>query len=99
MHSPWLQISREIVPKCIHSVNAHVIVDMKQHLKLKAYSNSTIKTYINEMSQFLQALGHIPANALKPEHLKRYLVYCFEELGLKENTLHSRINSFYPVGF
>src|SRR5690349_12352565 len=25
--------------------------------------------------------------------LKRYLVYCYEKLGLKENTLHSRINA------
>ena len=30
---------------------------------------------------------------VKPEHLKRYLVYCYEKLGLKENTLHSRINA------
>ena len=29
----------------------------------------------------------------KPEHLKRYLVYCYEKLRLKENTLHSRINA------
>jgi len=93
MYSPPLQISREIIPKRIHSVNAHVIIDMRQHLKLKAYSASTIKTYLNEMSQLLQQLGNIPADELKPSHLKRYLVYCFEKLGLKENTLHSRINA------
>lgn len=45
------------------------------------------------MSQLLQAIKNIPADELKPEHLKRYLVYCFEKLGLKENTLHSRINA------
>lgn len=41
----------------------------------------------------LQAIKDIPADELKPEHLKRYLVYCYEKLGLKENTLHSRINA------
>jgi site-specific recombinase XerD len=66
---------------------------MQEQLKLKAYSASTIKTYRNEMSQLLQALGNIPADELNPEHLRRYLVYCYEKLQLKENTLHSRINA------
>ena len=77
----------------IHPVNAHVILLMRQHLLLKAYSPSTIKTYLNEMGQLLQILGNLPADELKPEQLKRYLVYCYEKLGLKENTLHSRINA------
>ena len=77
----------------IGNVNEHVLPLMKQQLKLKAYSASTIKTYINEMAQLLQMLGNIPADELKPAHLKRYLVYCYEKLQLKENTLHSRINA------
>jgi site-specific recombinase XerD len=66
---------------------------MEQTLKLKAFSVSTIRTYINEMCQLLQAIKDIPADELRPEHLKRYLVYCYEKLQLKENTLHSRINA------
>ena len=77
----------------IHSINAHVLPAMKQRLKLKAYSASTIKTYINEMAQLLQTIKNIPADELTPEHLRRYLVYCFEKLRLTENTLHSRINA------
>jgi site-specific recombinase XerD len=77
----------------IAGANAHVLPAMQQHLKLKAYSPSTAKTYLNEMAQLLQVLGDIPADNLKAEHMKRYLVYCFEKLGLKENTLHSRINA------
>ena len=77
----------------IRTVNDHVIPLMRQHLKLKAYSSSTIKTYVNEMAQLLQTLGNVPADELKPEQLKRYLIYCFEKLHLKENTLHSRINA------
>jgi integrase/recombinase XerD len=77
----------------ISAVNRHVLPAMKQLLKLKAFSPSTIKTYLNEMAQLLQTIKEIPADELKPEHLKRYLVYCYEKLGLKENTLHSRINA------
>lgn len=77
----------------IHPVNAHILPKMLERLKLKAYSRSTIKTYINEMSQLLQAVKDLPADDLKPENLKKYLVYCYEKLNLSENTLHSRINA------
>ena len=79
--------------KKIDPVNAHILPAMKQKLKLKAYSASTIKTYLNEMSQLLQTIKNIPADELTPEHLSRYFVYCFEKLRLTENTLHSRINA------
>lgn len=74
-------------------MNAHVIPAMEQHLKLKAYSPSTIKTYLGEMTQLLTILKTIPADDLTPELLKRYLIYCYEKLKLTENTLHSRINA------
>lgn len=77
----------------ISPLNKHVLPSMEQMLKLKAYSRSTIRTYLNEMAQLLTTIRDIPADELKPEHLKRYLVYCYEKLGLKENTLHSRINA------
>ena len=77
----------------IQVTNAHVIPAMEQHLKLKAYSPSTIKTYLGEITQLLTILHTIPADDLTPEHLKRYLVHCYEKLSLTENTLHSRINA------
>jgi integrase/recombinase XerD len=77
----------------INGINDHILPAMHQHLKLKAYSPSTIKTYLNEMSQLLAILKDIPADQLRPEHLKRYLVFCSEKLNLKENTLHSRMNA------
>lgn len=77
----------------INPINLHVIELMRDHLILKAYSKSTMKTYLNEMHQFLYRLGNISADELKPEHLKKYLVFCFEKLKLSENTLHSRINA------
>jgi integrase/recombinase XerD len=77
----------------VSNFNLHVLWDMEEKLRLKAYSQSTIRIYLNEMSQLLAMLGDIPAENLRPEHLKRYLIFCFEKLGLKENTLHSRINA------
>lgn len=77
----------------VSPTNKHVLRLMEQQLKLKAFSPSTIRTYLNEMTQLLIAIKDIPADELKPEHLKRFLVYCYEQLQLKENTLHSRINA------
>jgi integrase/recombinase XerD len=77
----------------VHPVNRHVMRLMREQLILLAYSISTIKTYLNEMTQLLLTIKNIPADDLTPEHLRRYLVYCFETLQLTENTLHSRINA------
>lgn len=77
----------------ISPVNKHVLPAMEQVLKLKAYSSSTMRTYLNEMTQLLTTIKDVPADKLTPDKLKRYLVYCYEKLGLKENTLHSRINA------
>lgn len=77
----------------ISIVNKQVLPRMEQQLKLKAYSSSTIRTYLNEMAQLLSTIKDIPADELTPELLKRYLVYCYEKLLLSENTLHSRINA------
>jgi len=77
----------------ISDINRHVIPNMFAHLKLKAYSTSTIRTYLGEMKQLLGMLKDIPADDLQTEHIKRYLLFCFEKLHLTENTLHSRINA------
>ena len=77
----------------ISAVNAHVIPNMEAHLKLKAYSTSTMRTYLGEMKQLLGLLKDIPADDLETVHLKRYLLFCHEKLHLTENTLHSRMNA------
>ena len=75
------------------TANARVLFRMKQRLILKAYSPSTLKTYLNEMAQLLRMIHPFQADELSPEQLRRYLVYCHEKLRLSENTLHSRINA------
>lgn len=77
----------------IHPINKHVLPALKQHLVLKARSQSTIDTYLGEMSQLLQTIGNNSADHLTVADLKRYFVYCFEKRKLSENTLHSRINA------
>lgn len=77
----------------ISAVNQHVLPAMRERLLLKAYSESTIRTYLSEMAQLLGLLKDNQADSLTPDRLKRYLVFCYEKLRLKENTLHSRINA------
>lgn len=77
----------------IHAVNRHVLPLMRQTLVLKAYSTSTIRTYLNEMSRFLQAIKSEAADTFPVNRIKAYLQYCFEQLKLSENTLHSRMNA------
>jgi integrase/recombinase XerD len=79
--------------KLIDSINAHIIPKVKQHLILLAYSPSTIKTYTNEISIFLQHIGKRNADTLTTDNLKAYLHYCLEKLHLSENTIHSRLNA------
>jgi integrase/recombinase XerD len=76
------------------SVNnkAQLLLYLEQ-LALKKYSKSTLQTYRNEFTQLLQLLGDYDVQRLKPEHLKRYMLYCVVKLQLSENTLHSRLNA------
>lgn len=77
----------------IQPVNRHVLPALQQHLHLKAYSPSTIKTYMSEVQQFLQLIKAKPADEFTTQRLKDYLQYCYDKLHLSENTLHSRINA------
>ncbi len=64
-----------------------------QTLILKGYSQTTIRTYRNEFSIFLQTLQKVNANTLTTPRVKDYLAYCFYELKLTESTVHSRMNA------
>lgn len=77
----------------ISEINVPEMIKMMDMLTLKAYSSSTIKTYRNEFAAYLRILGKNPAPLMDEERVKRYLIYCYETLGLSENTLHSRINA------
>jgi integrase/recombinase XerD len=59
--------------KRIHPVNAHIIPAMEQRLKLKAYSHSTIKTYLNEVGVFLRTIKTHSADSFDAQRIKDYL--------------------------
>ena len=65
---------------------------LAEHLRLKGYSQSTIRTYTNEFSQLLYLLRQNNVQDLEPEQVKRYLAYCLGK-GISENTIHSRLNA------
>jgi integrase/recombinase XerD len=77
----------------IHPINQPFIKAFLQHLQLKAYSSSTIKTYTKEFTTFLKTLGNNDASKLSLEKIKDYLQYCYAVLKLSENSLHSRLNA------
>jgi site-specific recombinase XerD len=77
----------------IAAINAHVLPAFRQQLILKAYSPSTIRTYTNELVQFLVAAKNNCVDDFGAQRIKNYLQYCFEKLHLSENTLHSRMNA------
>jgi integrase/recombinase XerD len=64
-----------------------------EELKLKAYSASTLRTYRSEFLQLLRLLKKKNVNELSADDIRRYLVYAMDKEGIKENTVHSRLNA------
>jgi integrase/recombinase XerD len=62
-------------------------------LLLKAYSQSTVKTYRNEFYQLLKELKEIPVQNLTLETIRRYMLYCINKYKISEATANSRINA------
>ena len=94
--SPEKNISKTIASSPawkLSNENLAALERFTQQLKLKAYSPSTIRTYRNEFLQLLQLLKKKHVDDLKPDDLRRYMVYAMEKQGIKENTAHSRLNA------
>jgi len=77
----------------IHADNQPALQLLIETLQLKAYSESTVKTYRNEFAQLLYVLKNVPVNTLDSTKLRSYFLYCTNTLKLSENTLHSRMNA------
>jgi integrase/recombinase XerD len=77
----------------IHPINQPALVALIEMLQMKAYSESTLKTYRNEFAQLLYLLKANSVNELTADRLRGYFLYCINTLKLSENTLHSRINA------
>ncbi len=91
------------IGKLVHSkISAINLLEFNRYietLQLKGYSPNTIKTYSHELAQLLYVLKEKPLKECDEDLLRRYILYCINELKLSENSLHSRTNAikFYFV--
>ena len=89
---PKTEVGKSVIGK-IHPVNHVALKRMHELLLLKAYSPNTIRTYCTEFSQLLYLLRDTPVDALTPERMRSYFLYCVSRLKLSENIVHSRMNA------
>ena len=89
---PQKAIGKEALSR-ISAVNRPALKMLEETLRLKAYSPSTLRTYLTEFAQLLYLLKNTPIDSLPAERLRSYILYCIQELKLSENTIHSRLNA------
>jgi len=77
----------------ISEENFSQLIRMVETMQLGKKSENTIKTYKNEFLALLQILKIRPVNTLSGEEIRRYMLYCLNELHLSANTLNSRLNA------
>ena len=85
-------VGKEVINK-IHLVNYPAFIRFQEQIKLKAYSENTLRTYSIEFAQLLYVLKSYPIDSLTPERLRSYFLYCHNKLKLSETEIHSRINA------
>lgn len=79
--------------------NQEILKRYIEHIQLKGYSISTLKTYRNEFGIFLHFLKEETADTCEIEKIRKYILYSINEQKLSEATIQSRINAlkFYYV--
>lgn len=85
-------VGKEVLNK-IHIVNMPAFKRFQEQLKLKGYSENTLRTYSLEFAQLLYILKSYNVDELTPERLRAYFLYCQETLKLSESEIQSRINA------
>ena len=77
----------------LSAVNRQTLSRYVEELRLKAYSESSVKTYRNEFGLFLKYLGEREAAACTTDDLRSYMNHILEREGVSEHTAHSRLNA------
>lgn len=77
----------------IHAVNKTAYISFIQQLKLKAYSQNTIRIYASEFAHLLGLIGNYPVESLTSSKLKDYFLYCVNNLNMKERKMNGKINA------
>ena len=87
------EITGKAVLAKIHLINLPEFKRFQEHLVLKGYSTSTLRTYSTEFAQLLYVMKGNPIQELTTERLRSYFLYCHEKLKLSESEIHSRMNA------
>ena len=77
----------------IGQINRPHLIRFVETLQLKGYSENTVRTYRNELTQFLILLKDRNVLDCDETNVRNYFLYCINELKLSENTMHSRTNA------
>ena len=91
----FIGITTEQFPAIHQLAEEHTIyfLDTIQQLKLMAYSPNTIKTYGSELISFFKMFKNYTVEDITTDQIRKYLVYCMDNLGLSEFTINSRMNA------
>ena len=77
----------------IDAVNRAAYLLLHEQLKLKQYSNNTIKQYLSEFLHLLKLLKTYPVEKLTPKKLKDYFLYCLDKEKMSERKMNGKINA------
>lgn len=82
-----------IQPRLLSSENYEQCCHYYQQLVLKAYSASTIKTYLSEFLRFLERLKTTSVESLDTLNYRSYLQYLRSECSYSESSLNGAVNA------
>ena len=85
-------VGKEVLTK-IAEINFPEFEKYQNFIKLKGYSENTLRTYSLEFAQLLYQIEDYPVQKLTPQKLQSYFLFCIKDLKLSENQIHSRINA------
>lgn len=77
----------------VPAVNKPAFEQMREQLQLKAYSSSTQRIYLAEFAHLLLLLKENPVQDLTPARLRKYFLYCLQELNYGERKMNGKINA------
>ena len=87
------QLRQEVTPHVAGAANKTALELFIKTLRLKAYSEKTIKTYRTEFAVLLRLLGNRPVSDLREEHIKSYILFLLQRKKYSESHAHTAINA------
>jgi integrase/recombinase XerD len=91
------QISKKraeiIISHPLNNSNLNAFKAFQNMLKLKGYSENTIRTYSNEFEQLLRLLNKVSVNDLTKNHIQSYLLWLLKTKRGSEARVHTAVNA------